>query len=49
MTGWQRIAARLRNGETLYLWDVHHTSLRRAIAHGVVVCTTPDCRVRLTA
>jgi hypothetical protein len=46
--GIANIVTRLRAGETLYSWDVHHTSLRHAIRKGLVECGDTDCRIRLT-
>ena len=46
MTATEKLVNRLKRGEVLRTWDVHHTALSSALAKGLVI-VTDDCRLKL--
>jgi hypothetical protein len=38
--------SRIKSGESLHTWEVHHTALATALAKGLVA-VTDDCRIKL--
>ncbi len=46
MTATEDLVNRLKRGEVLCTWDVHHTALASALAKDLVV-VTDDCRLQL--